>query len=103
MITSLPPVGAAGLGSVGSGASEASRGVARAGGADGNAFTSALRGVEDSLRTADALSRQVATGELTDLHQLTAATAKAQLGVELTVAVRNRAVEAFQEIMRMTV
>ena len=45
----------------------------------------------------------VATGQITDIHQFTTAAAKAQLGVELTVAVRNRAVEAYQEIMRMQV
>ena len=68
-----------------------------------SAFAESLQKVSDLTGTADNLAEGVATGGLTDLHQFTAAAAKAQLGVELTVAVRNRAVEAYQEIMRMQV
>jgi flagellar hook-basal body complex protein FliE len=66
-------------------------------------FSQALDSVSKLTETADNLAGGVATGQLTDIHQFTAAAAKAQLGVELTVAVRNRAVEAYQEIMRMQV
>jgi flagellar hook-basal body complex protein FliE len=69
----------------------------------GSAFTDTLNGVTNLTGTADKLAEGVATGSLTDVHQFTAAAAKAQLGVQLTVAVRNRAVEAYQEIMRMQV
>lgn len=72
-------------------------------GAGGAGFSDALKGVTGLTGTADSLAQGVATGTLTDVHQFTAAAAKAQLGVELTVAVRNRAVEAYQEIMRMQV
>jgi flagellar hook-basal body complex protein FliE len=34
---------------------------------------------------------------------VTIAATKPQLGVEMTVAMRNKAVEAYQEIMRMSV
>ncbi len=71
--------------------------------AGGSGFADALKGVSGLTGTADNLAQGVATGTLTDVHQFTAAAAKAQLGVELTVAVRNRAVEAYQEIMRMQV
>ena len=71
--------------------------------AGGSAFSDTLKGVTNLTGTADSLAQGVATGTLTDVHQFTAAAAKAQLGVELTVAVRNRAVEAYQEIMRMQV
>ena len=71
--------------------------------AGGSAFADTLKGVSNLTGTADNLAQGVATGNLTDVHQFTAAAAKAQLGVELTVAVRNRAVEAYQEIMRMQV
>lgn len=66
-------------------------------------FAESLQKVSDLTSTADSLAEGVATGSLTDVHQFTTAAAKAQLGVELTVAVRNRAVEAYQEIMRMQV
>jgi flagellar hook-basal body complex protein FliE len=66
-------------------------------------FADSLRQVSKLTGTADSLAEGVATGQLTDIHQFTSAAAKAQLGVELTVAVRNRAVEAYQEIMRMQV
>jgi flagellar hook-basal body complex protein FliE len=68
-----------------------------------SAFAESLANVSNLTGTADNLAEGVATGQLTDIHQFTAAAAKAQLGVELTVAVRNRAVEAYQEIMRMQV
>jgi flagellar hook-basal body complex protein FliE len=74
----------------------------RAGGADG-VFGSALDSVTESLAEADNLSQQVATGEITDLSQLTAASAKAELALELTVAFRDRAVQSFQQIMQMQV
>ncbi len=71
--------------------------------APGGAFENALNGVSSALAEADVLSQQLATGQLTDLSQLTAATAKAELAIELTVAFRDRAVQSFQQIMNMQV
>jgi flagellar hook-basal body complex protein FliE len=72
-------------------------------GATSNAFEAALDGVQNSLVDADIMSQQVATGQITDLSQLSAATAKAELGVQLTVAFRDRAIDSFQTIMRMQI
>jgi flagellar hook-basal body complex protein FliE len=78
-----------------------------AGGATGVAggidFSEALGKVQDSLDQASELSQQLATGQLTDVHDFTVAANKAQLGVQLTVALRNQALGAFQEIMRMQI
>jgi flagellar hook-basal body complex protein FliE len=46
---------------------------------------------------------QAATGDLQDVHDYTIAATKAQLATELTVAIRNKAVESFNDIMRMPV
>lgn len=77
--------------------------AASTGGASKTAFADSLNSVTNLTGSADKLAEGVATGQLTDIHQFTAAAAKAQLGVELTVALRNRAVDAYQEIMRMQV
>ncbi len=69
----------------------------------GSTFQQALDGIGDSLAEADLMSQQVATGEIADLGHLTAAAAKAELAVELTVAFRDRAVDAFHQIMRMQI
>jgi flagellar hook-basal body complex protein FliE len=71
--------------------------------ASGSTFTDSLNSVTGLTSGADNLAQGVATGQLTDVHSFTTAAAKAQLGVELTVSLRNRAVEAYQEIMRMQV
>ncbi len=49
------------------------------------------------------LSVKAATGDLDSIHDYTIAATEAQVATQLTVAVRNKAVEAFNEIMRMSV
>ena len=51
--------------------------------------------------SADELLKAAATGDLTDVHDYTIASTRAAVATEMTVAFRNRAVEAFTEIMRM--
>jgi flagellar hook-basal body complex protein FliE len=62
-----------------------------------------LEGVSGLERQADAVTQSLATGGSAQIHDLMTATAKASLGVDLLVQVRNRAVEAYQEIMRLQV
>jgi len=69
----------------------------------GNAFTDALDSLQQSQNSTDSLAQAAATGNLTDIHNYTIAATETSLTTELTVAVRDRAVEAFQEIMRMQV
>lgn len=49
----------------------------------------------------DDLAVKAATGNLNDVHDYTIAATEASLATQLTVAVRDKAVAAFQEIMRM--
>jgi flagellar hook-basal body complex protein FliE len=60
-----------------------------------------LEGVQASQSKASDLAVQVADGTLADPAQYTMAATEAALGLQLTMAIRNKAVEAFQEIMRM--
>lgn len=73
---------------------------------DGAAFAGVLGSVEN-LQQMQATSQELAvkavTGDLDDVHDYTIASARSSLALELTAAVRNKAVEAFTEIMRMQV
>ena len=59
-----------------------------------------LEGVQDR---ADNLAVQAATGTLDNIHDYTLAATEASVTTQMTVAVRNKAVEAFTEIMRMPI
>lgn len=79
----------------------------RPAGAGQSGFSSALSG---ALHTVDALQKNAEAeisrflrGEGVDLHQVALAQQQAQLGFELFLQVRNKAVQAYQEIMRMQV
>jgi flagellar hook-basal body complex protein FliE len=60
-----------------------------------------LESVQAAQQKSSDLAVQVANGTLKDPAQYTMAANEAALGMQLTLAVRNKAVEAFQEIMRM--
>jgi flagellar hook-basal body complex protein FliE len=72
---------------------------------DGSSFANVLTGAVDGLRAQQSVSSDLAikavTGDLTDIHQATLAATRAQVTMELVAGVRNKGVEAFNEIMRM--
>ncbi len=59
---------------------------------------STLAGMESDTNTKSALA---ATGQLEDVHDYVIAATEMQTATELTTTVRNKALEAFSEIMRM--
>jgi flagellar hook-basal body complex protein FliE len=71
----------------------------------GGDFAAALTGGLEKLQAAqtksDDLAVKAATGSLTDVHDYMIASTEASLATQLTVAVRNKALDAFNEIMRM--
>ena len=60
-----------------------------------------LGDVNVQLQRADQLMRQAAAGENVAPHTLMIAMEEAQMSLMLTVEVRNKVVEAYQELMRM--
>jgi flagellar hook-basal body complex protein FliE len=70
-------------------------------------FSSLLK---DALNKVNALQLQsdeykqlLATGDVDNLHDVNIAAEKASIALQLTLAIRNKVVEAYQEIMRMQV
>ena len=106
------PIGAiAGIGSTvgigGVAGVDSTAAVSQANGANGDAFSSVLASTFDQLQTtqanADGLAAQAATGDLKDVHDYMIARNEASLAVEMVVGVKNAAISAFNEIMRMPI
>lgn len=75
-------------------------------GADKGFGSMVLDGIDKLERvqdTSDQLAVKAATGDLNAIHDYTIAATEANVTTQLTVAVRNKAVDAFNEIMRMQV
>ena len=67
----------------------------------GGMVASGLEKLQSAQATSDNLAVKATTGDLTDVHDYMIAANEASLATQMTVAVRNKAVEAFTEIMRM--
>jgi flagellar hook-basal body complex protein FliE len=68
----------------------------------GNVLTNAIDGLVSTQGTADSAAiKAVTSGDLTDIHQATLAATRAQVTMELVSAVRNKGVDAFNQIMNM--
>ncbi|MEH7356572.1 flagellar hook-basal body complex protein FliE [Neobacillus drentensis] len=68
-----------------------------------NVLQGYLENVDSTVKQAQDLSTKVAAGEVDNIHDVMIASQKAQLALELTVTIRDKAVEAYQEMMRMQI
>lgn len=69
----------------------------------GDFIKEAINQVNSSQVQAEQMAKEYAVGNDVQLHQVIIATEKASLALQLTMQVRNKAIEAYQEIMRMQV
>ena len=69
----------------------------------GQLLVNGIEGLEAMNDRTDNLAVQAATGDLGAIHDYTIAATETSVATQLTVAVRNKAIEAFSEIMRMQV
>lgn len=70
-------------------------------GAFQNALQNAIGQVEDLRSSADQTVQRFLSGENEELHTTVMATQRAELAFELFMQVRNKVVQAYQEVMRM--
>ncbi len=63
----------------------------------------AIGKVNDLQNQADNMAGKLASGDLEDVHQAILAMNKAKTAFDFTLAVRNKVIEAYQEIMRTQV
>jgi flagellar hook-basal body complex protein FliE len=69
----------------------------------GEFLTEALGEVNGLQQKAATASYDLAAGKLQDISQVAIATEKANIAMQLTMQVRNKVIDAYQEVMRMSV
>ena len=62
-----------------------------------------LQQVNNMQLEADKITEQFLAGDVQELHQVMIAAEKANLALQLTVEVRNKLIEAYQELYRMQI
>jgi flagellar hook-basal body complex protein FliE len=97
-----PAASVTGLGDVGSAGTLGSSGSAGSGGF-GSMLTNAISSLNQTQNTASSDSVALATGQASDVTQVVTDVEKANLEMQLAVQVRNKAVDAYQELMRMQI
>ena len=62
-----------------------------------------VQNVYDTQKDVEQKQYLLATGQLEDAHSLPIAQAKAELSLEVMISLRNKAMEAYNEILKMSV
>ena len=69
----------------------------------GDTFKAALDRLNESQQTSDDLISMLAAGEDVDVHQVMLAVEETDVNFRISMAIRDRLVEAYREVMRMAV
>ena len=69
----------------------------------GELLINALKKTNELQLESDAMNAALAAGRVEDISQVVVAGQKAEIALQLTLQLRNRATSAYQEIMRMQV
>lgn len=69
----------------------------------GETLKDAIHKVNDLQQTADVKMQQLATGETSDIADVKIAAEKADIALRLMTSVRNKMIDAYNEIMKMQV
>ena len=69
----------------------------------GELLQQAFDSVNRAQWDAELAAQRLATGEIEDIHQVTILAEKASLSLQLMIAIRNKVIEAYQEISRMQI
>lgn len=63
----------------------------------------AINNVSDLLQKSDSLTNDFAAGKTDNIHQVMIASEKADLSLQMAMQVRNKLLDAYNEIMRMQI
>jgi flagellar hook-basal body complex protein FliE len=69
----------------------------------GETFSKALDSLSDKQNSSDALIQKLAAGENVDLHQVMIASEEASISMQVALAMRDKLVTAYQDVMRMNI
>ena len=97
----IPPI--ASIQPISTGAATGAPGAASTGGGFGDLLGKAVNGLSQDMQSSSAASQQLATGQATDVNQVVSAVERASLDLQLATQVRNKLVDAYNEIFRMQV
>ncbi len=67
------------------------------------ALKNSMNDVNSIQKESDLATTKLANGQIDDLHQVMITAQKASISLQATVEIRNKAIEAYQEIMRMQI
>ncbi len=66
-------------------------------------FNQVLESLDNAQNDSDALLQKLATGEEVDLHQVMIASEQTDISFRIAIAIRDKLVDAYREVMRMSV
>ena len=69
----------------------------------GEFLVDALKATNELQQQSEAMNAALAAGRVEDISQVMVASQKAEISIQLALQLRNRAVSAYQELMRMQV
>lgn len=102
-ILPIAPISVSGISQAGNSTAASGAAAGSGGTSFGDVLTNQLDKLSAAQTNADQLALQAATGDLQAVQDYTVAATEAQLLTQLTVNIRNKAIDAFNEIMRMQV